>query len=109
MMATSDMQFQMYAFLLLSIIIGLLLWYVCTQSPADRRRRRVEDKTCQDTHEHGHYDRKGVLHRCYHKCRSNLGFSFWVGMTIGYPLEHLLWEHVWPFKLVGELFATVAH
>lgn len=26
--------------------------------------------------------------------------AFWIGMTIGFPLEHLIWEKVWPFHLL---------
>ncbi|MBV8125687.1 MAG: hypothetical protein JO370_16615 [Paucibacter sp.] len=29
-----------------------------------------------------------------------LNLSFWLGLTLGFPLEHFLWEHVWPFKLI---------
>lgn len=49
-----------------------------------------------------HYHRSnGVLHACYHKCRSALfSWAFWAGMTIGFPLEHYLWVKVWPFSAV---------
>ena len=29
-----------------------------------------------------------------------LRWQFWAGMTLGFPLEHWLWEHVWPFVLL---------
>ena len=51
---------------------------------------------------HYHEDKKtGLLVRCMNSC-SNLitDYRFWIGVTISYPLEHFLWEHVWPFKLV---------
>ena len=28
--------------------------------------------------------------------------SFWLGLTFGFPFEHFLWEHVWPFKLISK-------
>jgi hypothetical protein len=51
---------------------------------------------------HYHEDKKtGLLVRCMNSC-SNLitDYRFWIGVTISYPLEHFLWEHVWPFKLL---------
>jgi hypothetical protein len=38
--------------------------------------------------------------------------SFWLGLTMGFPLEHMLWEHIWPFYLFTEwagLCATGVH
>jgi hypothetical protein len=26
-----------------------------------------------------------------------LSWGFWIGLTIGFPLELFLWEKVWPF------------
>lgn len=26
--------------------------------------------------------------------------AFWLGMTIGFPLEHLIWEKLWPFEVI---------
>ena len=61
------------------------------------------DRHCMKEHEpHYHEDKKtGLLVRCMNSC-SNLitDYRFWIGVTISYPLEHFLWEHVWPFKLV---------
>jgi len=49
---------------------------------------------------HYHTTEDGWLVQCYHKSRAAvLSLGFWVGLTIGFPLEHLLWEKVWPFKL----------
>ena len=31
---------------------------------------------------------------------SVFNLSFWLGLTFGFPFEHFLWEHVWPFKLI---------
>ena len=31
---------------------------------------------------------------------SVFSLSFWLGLTLGFPFEHFLWEHVWPFKLL---------
>jgi hypothetical protein len=50
---------------------------------------------------HIHVDEHGILHRCYHKCRGVVtSFGFWVGLTLGFPVEHYLWEKVWPFTLI---------
>ena len=48
---------------------------------------------------HFHQDVKGVWHVCYHHCR-NLFFdvAFWIGLTVGFPLEHFLWEKIPPFS-----------
>ena len=57
----------------------------------------------KSTHEHYHKDKKGLAHRCYHACRSLLlKWQFWIGITLGFPLEHLIWEKIWPFKLLTE-------
>ena len=29
-----------------------------------------------------------------------LRWQFWLGLTTGFPIEHFLWEHVWPFYMV---------
>ena len=53
---------------------------------------------------HVHADEKGVLHTCYHRCRTTLSdWGFWVGITLTYPLEHFLWEHVPPFSWILSL------
>ncbi len=26
--------------------------------------------------------------------------AFWIGLTLGFPLEHLLWEKLWPFDIL---------
>ena len=50
---------------------------------------------------HFHKTEDGVLVRCYHAGRSTLlSWQFWAGLTLGFPVEHLLWEKVWPFKLL---------
>jgi hypothetical protein len=47
-----------------------------------------------------HYHRSnGALHACYHQCRNALlSWGFWLGLTVGFPIEHYLWEKVWPFS-----------
>jgi hypothetical protein len=53
---------------------------------------------------HYHLDERGLLVRCYHNGRALLtNWQFWAGMTLGFPLEHFLWENVWPFKLITDL------
>ena len=50
---------------------------------------------------HYHTDERGLLVRCYHESKSLLAnWRFWAGLTFGFPVEHALYEHVWPFTLV---------
>lgn len=49
-------------------------------------------------------EERGKVIKCFHKCKNVLtSVSFWVGLTLGFPLEHLLWEKVWPFHLITKL------
>lgn len=58
--------------------------------------------TCPN-HPHTHKTEDGFVVKCYHQCKSVLwSVPFWIGLTIGYPLEHTLWEHVPPFKQINE-------
>lgn len=53
---------------------------------------------------HYHKDEKGVLVKCYHECRSLLtDWKFILGVTLSFPIEHFIWEHVWPFSLITKL------
>lgn len=55
------------------------------------------------TQPHFHKDEDGALVKCYHRCRNALtDYAFWVGITVSYPLEHLLWERVPVFWHVAE-------
>jgi hypothetical protein len=29
--------------------------------------------------------------------------AFWLGLTMGFPVEHFLWERIWPFTVVTKL------
>lgn len=41
------------------------------------------------------------FHRLPHGLRHTiLRPSFWLGITLSFPLEHLLWEKAWPFNLI---------
>jgi hypothetical protein len=56
---------------------------------------------------HYHKNEDGVIVQCYHKCakgvRTTLGSpAFWIGVTLTYPIEHLLWEKVWGFRHIAE-------
>lgn len=56
-------------------------------------RKRVEP--------HFHFNERGTMVKCYHEAKSLLtDWRFWVGLTAGFPAEHLLWEKVWPFYLL---------
>jgi hypothetical protein len=53
---------------------------------------------------HYHKSENGLLIKCYHASRSLLtDWKFWLGTTMGFPLEHFLWEKVWPFTLITKL------
>lgn len=42
-----------------------------------------------------------VVHHVPHQLRHTLlRPAFWLGLTLGFPLEHLLWEKCWPFDLI---------
>ncbi|GAO37640.1 hypothetical protein SCT_3076 [Sulfuricella sp. T08] len=50
---------------------------------------------------HTHPDENGLMVKCYHKSKTVLlSVSFWLGLTLGFPVEHFLWEKIWPFKLL---------
>lgn len=49
------------------------------------------------------------LDRCYHKCRSIFSWQFFVGLTISFPFEHLLWTRVPGFSHIGAWLGLVAH
>jgi hypothetical protein len=54
-------------------------------------------------HEHKHPSKNGFMVTCYHHCRNVLAVpAFWIGITVSYPFEHLLWERVWPFNIIAQ-------
>jgi len=51
--------------------------------------------------DHFHKTEDGVLVKCYHQCRSVITSpAFWFGTTLSFPLEHFIWEKLWPFYLI---------
>lgn len=53
---------------------------------------------------HTHLDQYGRVIRCYHETKAVfLSWGFWVGVTFSFPLEHFLWEKVWPLTLLSKL------
>lgn len=57
----------------------------------------------EKTKPHYHMDEYGTLVKCYHACKSTFfSLGFWAGLTLGFPVEHWLWEKVWPFTLITE-------
>jgi len=53
---------------------------------------------------HTHIDERGFIVKCYHKAQGLLtSWQFWLGTFLSFPLEHLLWEKVWPFSLLTKL------
>lgn len=58
------------------------------------------------TKPHYHRNENGILVKCYHDARNLLKErGFWIGVTVSYPIEHALWEHV----LIPAFHATVAY
>ncbi len=50
---------------------------------------------------HMHENEDGILIKCYHHCKNTIfSFSFLAGITLSFPLEHYLWEKVFPFSLI---------
>jgi hypothetical protein len=49
---------------------------------------------------HTHKNERGVMVQCYHKCKSMFSFQFIAGVTLSFPVEHFLYERVWPFTLI---------
>ena len=62
---------------------------------------------------HFHENEQGILIRCYHVCRHWLapGFlaGYLVGQTLTFPLEHIQWDHIWPFYYVGDWLDRIGH
>jgi hypothetical protein len=45
-----------------------------------------------------------------HHLRETLfNVSFWLGLTMGFPLEHFLWEKIWPFRVISAWLGLVSH
>lgn len=69
----------------------------------------MEPTACPST-PHTHVTPDGLLVKCYHKCKTGalsvkqvLGSTaFWIGSTVTFPLEHFLYEKVWPFVLIKD-------
>ena len=54
-------------------------------------------------HEHTHVDERGFVVKCYHTCRGVLtSWQFWLGTFLAFPLEHAIWEKLWPFNLLTQ-------
>jgi hypothetical protein len=57
---------------------------------------------------HVHTTESGKLVKCYHESKALLcSWQFWVGTTLSttfsFPLEHFLYEKVWPFTSITKL------
>lgn len=51
---------------------------------------------------------KGLFAKCYHTGRELLlNWRFWLGLTMGFPLEHMLWEHVPPFNWIAKYLGMI--
>ena len=84
--------------------------HVCSDAePVTRKRKHLEFSTLATNNtkeamvnQHYHRGPKGKLVACYHTCHSVLASpAFWIGTFITWPVEHYVWEHVWPFQLLA--------
>lgn len=74
--------------------------------PTTAELETIADEKLEPTRPHYHKDEQGILVQCYHSCRRGLkdtlgSVPFWVGMTVGYPFEHMLWERVPGFMQIA--------
>jgi hypothetical protein len=68
--------------------------------PEARLPEEPEPEPCQ----HDHVEKPGLARYCLHRCRAVFkDWGFWIGVTVSFPIEHFLWEHVWPFRLLTNL------
>lgn len=52
---------------------------------------------------HYHRTANGRLVACYHKCKMTLtDLSFWLGVTLSFPLEHFIWERIPGFSHISK-------
>lgn len=56
---------------------------------------------------HTHKTERGVLVQCYHKCRTVLNWQFFAGVTLSFPIEHFIWEKIWPLNLLAKWMGLV--
>lgn len=54
------------------------------------------------------FEPRPYIVRCCHKMKHGIqsqvfSVGFWLGMTIGFPFEHFLYEKVWPFTWLAKL------
>lgn len=50
---------------------------------------------------HYHKNERGFAVKCYHSCKNFvLSWQLWLGFTLSFPIEHFIWEKLWPFYLV---------
>ena len=50
---------------------------------------------------HLHLNENGFAIKCYHTSKAVLmNWQFWAGLTLGFPIEHFIWEKMWPFYLI---------
>lgn len=53
---------------------------------------------------HTHEDEHGFLVKCYHQSKSvMLSVSFWLGVTLSFPIEHFIWEKLPGFSYITHL------
>lgn len=79
------------------------------QQPTIAELESEAQQTLSPTLPHYHKDEDGILRQCYHVCGNGLNNvrktllspAFWIGITVSYPFEHLLWERVPGFSHIA--------
>ncbi len=112
----STLVFNITSFLLATLSVSILVHvyfgfhpemyaYACLASGAFIYRQVLRYSVKVDGCEqagHFHKDGKGMFVRCYHQCKNLLSQpAFWVGMTLGYPFEHIFWIKLWPMSIIS--------
>ena len=88
-------------FLLTVCFLDVLVIVWAVVSAASAYRAFLSRRQASTGVPHYHQDSHGFLHRCYHQSVTVLAQpGFWIGTFAGFPLEHLVWEKLWPFSLL---------
>ena len=80
----------------------------CTRAPGDNHVSS-SGAPCKELQGDPHYHKTpNGLVACLHKCKSCLtDLSFWIGVTVSFPLEHVIWEKIPPFNYIARYFGLL--
>lgn len=64
-------------------------------------QRCLQQEAGDESKLHYHRTEEGKLSKCYHVCKNIItDYKFWMVTTLSFPLEHAIWDKVWPFTLI---------